>query len=302
MSQVTTSCQSIDAERIRREFPIFDRPLPNGRPLVYLDSAASAQKPRRVIEKETECYERYYANAYRGDYQFGVHVDEELEATRAKVRDFIGAAEPEEILFTSGTTMSINLVAQAWGRKFLAKGDEILLTQMEHHANLVPWQQVAREKGAELRFVRLGPDGLLDLDHFDELLNDRTRIVAITGMSNVLGTAPPLAEIGKRAKRTARWCLSTAPECAAPGDPRPRDADRLPGLLGAQAVWPDRDWRPLRPPDTFRGDGSVPLRRAHDRRGFLGPFDLGRAAGEIRGGNDSDRSGHRLGDRRRFCE
>ncbi|HEX4073259.1 MAG TPA: SufS family cysteine desulfurase [Planctomycetaceae bacterium] len=200
MPQVTTNAESIDAERIRREFPIFDRPLPNGRPLVYLDSAASAQKPRRVIEKETECYERYYANAYRGDYQFGVHVDEELEATRAKVRDFIGAAEPEEILFTSGTTMSINLVAQAWGRKFLGKGDEILLTQMEHHANLVPWQQVAREKGAELRFVRLRPDGLLDLDHLDELLGRRTRIIALTGMSNVLGTAPPLAEISKRAK------------------------------------------------------------------------------------------------------
>ena len=207
MSQVTTSSESIDAERIRREFPIFDRPLPNGRPLVYLDSAASAQKLRRVIEKETECYERYYANAYRGDYQFGVHVDEELEATRAKVRDFIGAAEPEEIIFTSGTTMSINLVAQAWGRKFLAKGDEILLTQMEHHANLVPWQQVAREKGAELRFVRLRPDGLLDLDHLDELLNRRTRIIAITGMSNVLGTAPRLAEISKRAKRDGALLL-----------------------------------------------------------------------------------------------
>ena len=207
----TAPCESIDAERIRREFPIFDRPLPNGRPLVYLDSAASAQKPRRVIEKERECYERYYANAYRGDYQFGVHVDEELEATRTKVRDFIGAAEPEEILFTSGTTMSINLVAQAWGRKFLAKGDEILLTQMEHHANLVPWQQVAREKGAELRFVRLRPDGLLDLDHLDELLNDRTRIVAITGMSNVLGTAPATRgnrQAGQGARR--RWCSSTA--------------------------------------------------------------------------------------------
>jgi cysteine desulfurase/selenocysteine lyase len=201
MSQSTAPCESINVERIRREFPIFDRPLPNGRPLVYLDSAASAQKPRRVIEKERECYERYYANAgNRGDYQFASHVDEELEATRAKVRDFIGAAEPEEIVFTSGTTMSINLVAQAWGRKVLGRGDEILLTQMEHHANLVPWQQVAHEKGAVLRFIRLRPDGLLDLDHLDEVLTDRTRMVAITGMSNVLGTAPPIAEIAKRAK------------------------------------------------------------------------------------------------------
>ncbi len=201
MSQSTAPCESINVERIRHEFPIFDRPLPNGRPLVYLDSAASAQKPRRVIEKERECYERYYANAgNRGDYELAAHVDEELEATRAKVRDFIGAAQPEEILFTSGTTMSINLVAQAWGRKFLRRGDEILLTQMEHHANLVPWQQVAREKGAELRFIRLRPDGLLDLDHLDDVLTTSTRMVAITGMSNVLGTSPPIAEIARRAK------------------------------------------------------------------------------------------------------
>jgi cysteine desulfurase/selenocysteine lyase len=200
MSQSTASCESIKVESIRREFPIFDRLLPNGKPLVYLDSAASAQKPRCVINKERECYERYYANAHRGDYQFGVLVDEELEGTRAKVRDFIGAAESEEILFTSGTTMSINLVAQAWGRKFLSRGDEILLTQMEHHANLVPWQQVAREKGAALRFIPLRPDGLLDLNRLDEVLTDRTRMVAITGMSNVLGTAPPIAEIAKRAK------------------------------------------------------------------------------------------------------
>lgn len=205
MSSTTASsspgpCETIDVDRIRREFPIFDRPLPNGRPLVYLDSAATAQKPRSVIQKERECYERYYANAYRGDYQFGVHIDEELEATRAAVRDFIGAREPEEIVFTSGTTMSINLVAQAWGRKFLSAGDEILLTQMEHHANLVPWQQVARERGASLRFIPLRCDGLLDLDRLDDVLTGRTRMVAFTGMSNVLGTAPPIAEIARRAR------------------------------------------------------------------------------------------------------
>jgi cysteine desulfurase/selenocysteine lyase len=201
MSQSTAPCESINVESVRREFPIFDQPLPNGRPLVYLDSAASAQKPRRVIEKERECYERYYANAgNRGDYQFAVHVDDELEATRVKVRDFIGAAEPEEVLFTSGTTMSINLVAQAWGRKFLKRGDEILLTRMEHHANLVPWQQIAHEKGAELRYIDLRPDGLLDLDRLDDVLTSRTRMVAVSGMSNVLGTVPPIAEIAKRAK------------------------------------------------------------------------------------------------------
>jgi cysteine desulfurase / selenocysteine lyase len=201
MSQTTASCESIDVERVRREFPIFDRPLPNGKPFIYLDSAASAQKPRRVIEKERECYERYYANAgNRGDYQFAVHVDDEMEATRARVRDFIGAAEAEEVLFTAGTTMAINLVANAWGRKFLNSGDEILLTRMEHHGNLVPWQQIAREKGARLQFIELRSDGLLDVDRLDDVLNHRTRMVAITGMSNVLGTVPPVAEIANRAR------------------------------------------------------------------------------------------------------
>jgi cysteine desulfurase / selenocysteine lyase len=198
---------ALDVTAIRAQFPIFDQPLPNGKPLIYLDSAASAQKPRSVIDKERECYERYYANAYRGDYQFGVQIDEELEATRAKVRDFIGAAQTEEIIFTAGTTMSINLVAQAWGRKFLHAGDEILLTEMEHHANLVPWQQVAHATGVSLKYIPLTSDWRLDLDRLDEVLTDRTRIVALSGMSNVLGTAPPIREITTRAHKRGALVL-----------------------------------------------------------------------------------------------
>ncbi len=198
---------ALDAAAVRAQFPIFDRPLPNGQPLVYLDSAASAQKPHSVIDKERECYERYYANAYRGDYQFGIHIDEELEATRAKVRDFIGATQSEEIIFTSGTTMSINLVANAWGRKFLRAGDEILLTQMEHHANLVPWQQVAHATGASVRYIPLTSDWRLDLNRLDEVLTDRTRIVAVSGMSNVLGTVPPIREIAAAARKRGALVL-----------------------------------------------------------------------------------------------
>jgi cysteine desulfurase/selenocysteine lyase len=198
---------SFDVAKVRAQFPIFDRPLPNGQPLVYLDSAASAQKPHSVIDKERECYERYYANAYRGDYQFGVHIDEELEATRAKVRDLIGATQSEEIIFTSGTTMSINLVANAWGRKFLRAGDEILLTQMEHHANLVPWQQVAHAMGASVRYIPLTSDWQLDLNRLDEVLTDRTRIVAVSGMSNVLGTVPPIREIAAAARKRGALVL-----------------------------------------------------------------------------------------------
>jgi cysteine desulfurase / selenocysteine lyase len=192
---------SFDVEAVRRDFPILHKPLPNGVPLVYLDTAATAQKPRAVIEKLTECYENYYSNVHRGIHQLGDRVTVELEAAREIIREFIGAAEPEEIIFTSGTTMSINLVAHAWGRKFLKPGDEVLLNEMEHHANLVPWQQAALATGAKLRFIPLTADGRLDLTALDDVLTERTRLVAVTGMSNVLGTINPIDEIVGRAKK-----------------------------------------------------------------------------------------------------
>eukprot|EP00913_Durusdinium_trenchii_P028349 g26577.t1 len=191
--------QPIDVDSIRRDFPILHRLLPGGRPLIYFDNAATTQKPDAVIQKEVEVYEQYYANAHRGDYHFGIRVDEELEATRSKVQQFIGADSPDEIVFTSGTTMSINLVANAWGRKFLKPGDEILLTVMEHHANLVPWQQVAAATGAKLRHLPLTDDRQLDLGTLDELLNARTKMVAVVGMSNVLGTLNPINRLVERA-------------------------------------------------------------------------------------------------------
>jgi cysteine desulfurase / selenocysteine lyase len=198
---------TFDVEAVRREFPILRKPLPTGKPLVYLDSGASAQKPRSVIEAERDCYESYFANAYRGVYEFGHQVSEALEATREAVRSLVNAAEPEEIVFTSGTTMSINLVSNAWGRKFLQTGDEVLVTEMEHHANLVPWQQITRERGARLRYIPITPDGRLDLERLDELLTERTRLVAVAGMSNVLGTINPIGELVRRAKRVGALVL-----------------------------------------------------------------------------------------------
>jgi cysteine desulfurase/selenocysteine lyase len=190
----------LDVDAVRRDFPILGKPLPNGTPLVYLDSGATAQKPRQVIGKLVECLENYNANVHRGIHALGDRVTTELEAAREKVRQFIGAAEAEEIIFTSGTTMSINLVANAWGRKFLQAGDELLLNEMEHHANLVPWQQIAREKGAKLRFIPLTADGRLDLSSLDNVLTERTKLVAVTGLSNVLGTINPVGEIAAKAK------------------------------------------------------------------------------------------------------
>src|SRR6516165_11874324 len=184
-----------DVEAVRADFPILHKPLPGGRKLVYLDSAATAQKPRQVIEKLVECLENFNANVHRGIHALGDRVTTELEAAREKVRQFIGAAEVEEVIFTSGTTMSINLVANAWGRKFLKPGDEVLVNEMEHHANLVPWQQIARATGASLRFIPLTVDGRLDMASLDEVLTNRTKLVAVTALSNVLGTINPIGEI-----------------------------------------------------------------------------------------------------------
>ena len=190
----------LDVDRVRGDFPILGRLLPKELPLVYLDSASSTQKPQAVLEKQREVYEQYYANAYRGVYRFGARVDEELEQSRGAVQRWINAAEPEEIVFTSGTTMSINLVAYAWALSTLKAGDEILLNEMEHHANFVPWQQMARKTGAECRFIPLTVDGQLDLSALPTVLSKRTRLVAVSRMSNVLGTINPVKELAQRAR------------------------------------------------------------------------------------------------------
>ena len=177
-------------ESYRADYPALHQTHPNGNPVVYLDSGASAQKPECVIEAVSRCYSEYYANAYRGVYYFGARVDEELENAREQVRNLLNAKAVHEIVFTAGTTMSINMVAQGWGRKSLSPGDEILLNVLEHHANLVPWQMIAQETGAVLKYLPLTSDGQLDIEQLPEYLSEKTRLMAVTGMSNVLGTSP----------------------------------------------------------------------------------------------------------------
>lgn len=203
----TDQFAKLDINAVRADFPILGKPLSKGRRLAFLDSGASAQKLQVVIDKEREVYENYYANAYRGVYQFGAKVDEELEASRETVRSLLNAESAEEIIFTAGTTASINLVANGWGRKFLKPGDEILLNEMEHHANIVPWQHIAQATGAKLRYLPLTDDGRLNLDVLDDYLTEHTKMVAVTGMSNVLGTINPIAEISARAKAVGAWVL-----------------------------------------------------------------------------------------------
>lgn len=191
--------RAFDVASARRDFPILNQVLPNGQTLVYLDTGASAQKPQCVIDKLTDVYSRMYSNTHRGIHTLGDLVTTEVEGARETVRDYIGAAAVEEVIFTGGTTASINAVAYGWARKFLKPGDEVLLNVMEHHANFVPWQQAALAAGASLRFIPLTRDGQLDLTQLDAVLTDRTRLVAVTGMSNVLGTINPIQELTARA-------------------------------------------------------------------------------------------------------
>jgi cysteine desulfurase/selenocysteine lyase len=185
---------SLDVEKIRADFPILSRTV-RGKPLVYLDSTNTSQRPRQVIDAEREFYERHNANAHRAIYRLGEEATELYEGARSTVASFLGSPDPATIVFNRGTTESINLVAHAWGRRFLAQGDEILLTVMEHHSNIVPWQLCAKDTGAVLRYIPLTDDGLLDLTELESLLTERTKILCVTGMSNSLGTITPLPEL-----------------------------------------------------------------------------------------------------------
>src|SRR5438094_2083126 len=191
---IETTPPALDVERIRKDFPILERTT-HGKPLVYLDSANTSQKPRQVIDTISEYYERHNANLYRAVYELAEEATARFEDARARLARFIGAPDPSCIVFNRGTTESLNLVAYGFGRKFVREGDEILLSEVEHHSNIVPWQFVAEETGARLRFAPIAEDGTLDFSDMDELINDRTKVVAVTGQSNVLGTLPPLRQL-----------------------------------------------------------------------------------------------------------
>ena len=182
----------------RPDFPILDRVV-NGAVLAYLDSAASSQKPRQVIDAVVRYYERSHANVHRSIHTLGEEATELYEGARDAVRAFVGARSREEIVFTRGTTEAINLVAQAVGRT-LEPGDEILVTEMEHHSNLIPWQMACRDRGAAIKAVPVIGEGFLDMEAFSRLLSRRTRVVAVTHVSNVLGTINPVAEIIRRSR------------------------------------------------------------------------------------------------------
>ncbi len=197
---------TFDIERVRADFPILSREV-HGRPLVYLDNAATTQKPRAVIDALVHYYEHYNANIHRGIHALAEEATARYEETRQKVADFIGAPGPECIVFTRNTTESINLVANAWGRKNLGPGDEIVLSVMEHHSNLVPWQLLAKATGARLHHIDIDDEGQLVWDDVERLIGERTKLVAITEMSNVLGTINPVRQIAELAHQRGALVL-----------------------------------------------------------------------------------------------
>ena len=187
-----------DVAQVRQDFPILTQKV-NGKPLVYLDNAATSQKPQVVIDAVHEFLATYNANIHRGIHQLSERGTEAYEQSRKKVQRFINAAESREIIFVRGTTEGINLVAQSYGRQHIRSGDEIVITTMEHHSNIVPWQMLCEQTGAVLRVVPITDDGELLLDEYEKLLTSRTRLVAVVHVSNALGTINPLREIIHRA-------------------------------------------------------------------------------------------------------
>ncbi|MBI2184716.1 MAG: cysteine desulfurase [Thaumarchaeota archaeon] len=188
----------MNVEEIRRQFPILRRTV-HGKPLIYLDSGATSQKPQAVIDAICRYYSEYNANVHRGVYQISEEATAEYEGARKKTASFINAKEPAEIVFTRGTTEAINLVAYSWGRKNIAQGDKIILTVMEHHSNIIPWQLLAKEKKAELEYVDIDEEGKLKTDELDELIERGAKLLALTHVSNVLGTVNPVKEIVRKA-------------------------------------------------------------------------------------------------------
>ncbi len=204
---------ALDVGVIRKQFPILDQEI-NGHRLVYLDNAASSQRPRSVIETLDRYYERDHANVHRGIHELSTRATEAYEGARARAASYIGVEDPREVVFVRGTTEAINLVASAWGPENVGDGDEILLTVLEHHSNIVPWQLLARRTGARLKSLDIDDEGRLRLEQLEDLLTERTRLVGVTHVSNALGTINPVSEIVEAAHRVGAKVLIDGAQAA----------------------------------------------------------------------------------------
>ncbi|HLH58550.1 MAG TPA: cysteine desulfurase [Streptosporangiaceae bacterium] len=264
---------TFDVGLVRKDFPILDRQVRGGKPLVYLDSANTSQKPRQVIEAIGDFYEQHNANIHRATHELGEEATEAYEGARIKVARFLGAADESEVVFTKNISEAINLVAYSLGnasaaggpdRFRLGPGDEVVVTEMEHHSNLVPWQLLCERTGATLRWFGVTEDGRLDLSRVDELINERTRVVSLVHQSNVLGTVNPVRMIADRAHAVGALVLADAAQSVPhmPVDVQALGADfvgftghKMCGPTGIGALWGRRELLDEMPP--FLGGGEM---------------------------------------------
>ncbi len=251
-----------NVEEIRKDFPILSTKV-YGKPLIYLDSGATAQKPKRVIDRVDYLHTSLNANIHRGVHYISEEVTALYEAARERVRTFIGAASREEIIFTAGATASANLVAYSWGSKFLEQGDNIIISEMEHHSNIVPWQAIALSKGAEIRVLPFDDNGRLCVEKLDELLDSRTKLVAVTQSSNTLGTRPDLKPIIAAAHAVGALVLVDGCQGVVHGGVDVKDLDcdfylfsghKLYGPTGIGVLYGKRDILDSMPPFMYGGD------------------------------------------------
>ena len=254
--------RGLDVEAVRADFPILSRKI-NGRPLIYLDNAATSQKPRQVIDALTDFYTRINSNVHRGVHTLSVEATDAYELARNKVAKFINAPRPETVIWTRNTSESLNLVAATWANEHVGEGDNIVITAMEHHSNIVPWQQLAARKHAELRYLAVGEDGLLNVANIESVIDSRTKIVSVTHMSNVLGTVNPVAELANRAHEVGAVILIDAAQSVPhmPVDVQAIDADflcfsahKMLGPTGIGVLYGKYDLLDEMPPYMFGGD------------------------------------------------
>lgn len=254
-----------DIQKIRQDFPILQQDHHEGVPLIFLDNAASSQKPRQVIDAMSDYYLTYHANVHRGIHKLSEMATEAYEGSRKKIRDFINADNHRQVIFTRGTTESINLVAYTWGRKFLAEGDVVLSTEMEHHSNIVPWQILAEEKGIVVEYIPILEDGTLDLEAYQQVLDSRpVKLVTVVHSSNVLGTVNPVKEMAKTAHEHGALILIDGAQSVPhmPVDVQDLDCDflvfsshKMAGPTGIGILYGKRDILESMPP--YQGGGDM---------------------------------------------
>lgn len=292
-----------DVEAIRLKFPILSERV-NNRPLVYLDSGATAQKPECVIECIDRLHRHHNANIHRGVHHLSEQATQMYEQARERIRTFIGASEREEVIFTAGATASINTVAYAWSERFLSSGDNIIISEMEHHSNIVPWQVMAQRRGAEIRLLPFDDEGRLCVEELDRLLDERTRMVAVTQASNTLGTRPDLKTIIRKAHATGAHVMVDGCQGVVHGgvdveqlecDFYAFSAHKLYGPTGTGVLYGRRELLEQMPPFMCGGDmvdrvsferttyAPLPLKYEAGTANFIGAIGLGEAVEFLRG-------------------